>query len=137
MAKIAIEFLHHKERYLDKNYRGRKYFYIINNYIYYVAIGSDNNEFSKLEKWVNILSNAKTNNIKFWQYRFDDTLALYYLRKAVISLNNGNDIMFKVDIKEARERNKDALKFVLLVDDSRIFNDTKRQIERVEARYSQ
>lgn len=72
-------------------YLRRKYYYIVNNYIYYCSKGCSWKKFvsNKLEGYyVEIRDNKNDSNV--WQNRFFDTLGWYDFRKAVIAYKKGD-----------------------------------------------
>ncbi len=71
-----------------KGYRNKRYLYALNNYIYYTTRAADANSFKGLSKYFNRFLRSKAKFVgdnEFWQFRFEDTIALYYLRKAQLS----------------------------------------------------
>jgi len=85
----------------DRAYRRTKYFYAINNYIYYTTKGGSVADFNALEPYCDILRDAEQNH-NHWQNRFHDTLAWYNLRQAI--RNRDNDKLFKYHIEKAESR---------------------------------
>jgi hypothetical protein len=65
--------------------------YALNQYVYYLVMGTDERSFGTMHDAVNDLLKYKEEGDKeWWQHRFDDTLARYYFRLAC-SASNNND----------------------------------------------
>jgi len=100
----AIEVLYEiKDTDDEKSYRQTKYYYALNNYIYYVTKGGTPELFNQLEPKCDELEDAEQQKIH-WQSRFHDTLAWYYFRKAIIFKDAGEYERFKFYLKEAKSR---------------------------------
>lgn len=88
----------------DKIYRWTKYYYAVNNYIYYVTKGGAEEVFNTIEPYCEILRSAEEKQ-NHWQNRFHDTLAWYNLRQAV--RNKENSDLFEYHIDKAEKRCSD------------------------------
>ena len=86
----------------DKEYRHTKYYYALNNCIYYITKGGDDKKFSKLAPLCEVLSRCRQSS--YWQNRFNDTLAWYNLRKAIIFRNANDYNSFEYHIKQADDK---------------------------------
>ncbi len=125
-AQIAITYLEKDQKFKMKEYRKNKYYYIINNYVYYITMGGGNEEFDSLEKYICELEELYTNYPQNWQYRFDDTLSLYYLRLA-LSVNN-NKKLSREYLKLSSKYSEKAKKMVLTIEDKKIIEQTSHKI---------
>lgn len=133
-AEIAIRYLQKKNFYMGEEHRRNKYYYIVNNYIYYITMGCSNAQFEVLGDYISILENIKTVDVKnYWQYRFDDTLALYYLRKTVNLQKSQKELKINY-LNRANEHISSALLKVLTNDDLEISNVTKSKIAETFAK---
>lgn len=132
LATFAIKKLETNNFYNNakKPYRKSKYYYILNNYIYYVTIGSDNKPFSQLKDKVDVL--ASIEETEYWQYRYSDTLALYNLRLARMHLQKRQQSQFDLYIDEAVRYNKSALKGVLSNDDRKHYERLTIKIKKIK-----
>lgn len=127
LAKAAIQWLEGKIYKNDaRNYRKSKYYYILNNYIYYMTMGAKNDEFKDIEVKVNILEAVEFDHPEYWQYRYHDTLALYYFRKA---LAENYEPRFESYKETAFVRISNALEWVFGVEDQRDYLKLKSKIE--------
>lgn len=125
-ALVAINFLRKDQKFKEKEYRKTKYYYIINNYIYYITMGGSKTKFDNLINYINEIKEIYTNYPQYWQYRFDDTLSLYYLRLAVTLENNV--ALAKEYLKTALNWSNKAEKLVLLLEDKKIIEQTRMKI---------
>jgi len=116
----------------DRAYRRTKYFYAINNYIYYITKGGSYQSFDTLEPYYEILSNAEQNQ-NHWQNRFHDTLAWYNLRQAIRNRNNSE--LFNFYIKRADSR---CQKFnPVLLREQRLKNRLEDLIEKEKLHFAE
>ncbi len=129
-ADNAISWLEHNQRYTEdgKTHRTAKYYYIINNYIYYITMGGDNQAFAKLNREVNILENAELHHKRYWQNRFYDTLAVYHFRKACIALESNKVNRFEHHKKLAQQRIDQALEEVISTEDQQQYEYLRNKI---------
>jgi hypothetical protein len=118
LSKKSFEYLepriHQNDR--KKIYRNVKYYYSLNNFIYYsLEDKSEVNPFSGpfYNKYVLKLKEGQRKN-EFRQSRSDDTLALYFLKKAS---NANTPSGRKKYIKEAEEWIERAIDSTILIDE--------------------
>lgn len=135
-AKSALKWLNEKDRYLDgeKTYRKEKYYYILNNLIYYVTMGDNDNEFVGLNKRISQLESLEHSNPWFWQYRYHDTLALVYLRKAVMANQLSNKRDFDLFHEEALKRIRLAREWVISIEDQKSYEFLEMHINMTSFR---
>jgi len=86
--------------------RQRRYYYALNNYLFYITIASSAEDFVKSKNIAKELEDAMYAP-DYWQVRFGDTLARYYYRSAFISETESE---FDLYLKWAVEFNKQAIK---------------------------
>lgn len=91
-AEEAInEYERKKEKHDLENEEMISYYYAINLIVYYVSVGADNDKFATLSRYIDKLEAEWEQNQfgRYWQSRFSDTLAVYYIRKAINTPNRG------------------------------------------------
>jgi len=111
-VKQSINYLLDKD--IEKYpYRKTKYYYLLNNYIYYCTKGGYQKDFNSknTENYVRELIDSKVSQA-IWQYRFYDTIAWYYYRKAEISFKKRSFSNANYFIEKAKENNIRSLKGV-------------------------
>ena len=108
--------------------RNRKYYYAINNYIYYSTKGSSRIEFENLTPLIQKLEEARAIP-DIWQARFDDTLAYYHLRKCYLA-SKGE--MFKFHINKSQLHNEESLKRINLPRDKFLYSRVRDFIEELK-----
>ena len=88
-------------------YRTKKYYYSINNLLYFITLIGSKQEFNKnstIELYDSLYSIIGDET--YWQSRYHDTLALFFFRKALESSNRNE---FKVYINDAISHNQQAI----------------------------
>ncbi len=87
-SKLSIEKLDEiRNADTDKaGYRNRKFFYTVNLYLFTLIQTATENEFNTIETAhiFELLRNSEFTP-EYWQPRFHDTIARYYMRKAVLA----------------------------------------------------
>jgi len=113
----------------DKHYRKRKYYYVINQIIYYNTIGSERVKFEKVEQYLwELISIQQVPYL--WQGRFWDTFGWYYLRKAIINKNDPDK--FKRFLEKSKLNNEKCFLHPNTDREIRIYNSLKNAIELME-----
>ena len=98
-------------------------------------MGCNKTKFSELKKYVSVLENIKPVDQKYWQYRFDDTLSLYYLRNAQ-NVKAKNQELAKNYLDRAKEHSQRASEKVLSLEDENIIKTTLGKINEAVANLS-
>ena len=85
----VLSFLTREKRFEEQSkilWRNRRYFYSINLYVFFITQSATPEDFENEEivQWVRELANGR-HQADYWQSRFHDTIARYYLRKAVLA----------------------------------------------------
>lgn len=130
MLNKAANWLSDARRYMnsDKSYREVKYYFILHSLIYHLTLGGDNEEFNVLEETVHQLEYVEYAIPATWQYSYDGTLALYYLRKAVLAREKISQSEFHFFINNAAARIDSALKWVISNADRKKYEFLKSKI---------
>lgn len=133
----AIEHISHAHDWLADNRekeegkmfsRSRKYYYSINNLLYFHTQATKAELFNgpNIEELADTLENVLFDP-NYKQPRFSDTLAVYYLRKALIALN---EEAFNKYINDSLEHNARAIDYSM--DSSEKYKRLNRKIEEAK-----
>lgn len=104
------------------------YLYAQNLIVYFVSIGADDGDFIKISENVDSLESEwqMYRDQRYWQSRFDDTLAVYYVRKAFTA---DTKKLYDIYIKKARLHSLTASKkTVEKKEDYSVFNKKVSQL---------
>lgn len=83
-----------------RKYRNAKYYYSINNLIYYTTLSAPKEEFNTIDDYVNQLRQVELED-QIWLLRYNDTLSNYYLRKCIYSTSEAE---FNSLLEQAKKR---------------------------------
>jgi hypothetical protein len=111
-------------------YKKAKYYYILNNRIYFITMGADDERFFKINRDVSKLEALEHGHPELWEYRFHDTLALYYTRRATVARTKDNRQKFDSYIEDAKDQINKGIDTVYSVEDLRDFKVLQKKIER-------
>ena len=87
--------------------RWRKYYYALNNYIFFTTLYSGQEDFRELDYYQEKLENITSKPEYFQEGRFSDTLARYYFRLAILADSSGE---FENEIQNALYFSERSLK---------------------------
>lgn len=134
LLKMAIEYLNEgKDADPSKFQRKKqKYFYALNNLIYYTTKGGSPQDFEDLTKPVEDFS-AFESVRNIWQNRFYDTLAWFYYRKALLHLAKEEINIFKYYFNLAEKKNAIALEQPFSRREKGISEKLKERLDRTKA----
>lgn len=86
-----------------QQYRQRKYYYALNNYLFFKTIFADQGEFKQLFPLAESFENSSVNPDYWHPDRYSDTLARFFFRYAVLAVSNRE---FALYLKYAKRYNK-------------------------------
>lgn len=93
-SKMAVEYLENRRKDPKEEpkikHRQRKYYYALNNYLFFETISAPADEFEKKEirEYADKLEESSRNS-DYWQSdRFPDTLARYFFRRSILAAHN-------------------------------------------------
>ncbi len=128
-ARLAIdEYEKIQEEVGLENQEFINYLYAQNLIVYFVSIGADNEDFVKVSENVDTLESEWRlyRDQRYWQSRFDDTLAVYYVRKAFTAMTKKS---YDTYIKKAKSHSLTASKqTVEKKEDYNVFNKKISQL---------
>jgi len=107
----ALNILKEKD-YKSNPWRLMLYLYALNLKIFMITEGGNESEFKNLEKILDEFKLTEGNHPVFWQSRYDDTIARYYLRLALLYYNEKNIEGFELYLKRAKARIEKAVKAI-------------------------
>ncbi len=123
-AKAAMNWLSQPHNVKSEAHR-EKLYYAYNNYLYFSVFCNSEEEFLLSQKQADLLQAAKDS--AHWQGRFADTLAWFFLRRAILA-ETRKDKQFYFDA--AKRFNKRALDKAPSVTSKERYEDLKQEIEK-------
>src|SRR6185503_1060236 len=139
LTKRALEYL---EKNLktgpDEDERMVKYYYTLNNYIYYVVESQENSYILNenfYKNYITVLQTCQTSD-QYRQNRFSDTIARYYLAKARLDKDDEDK---KTNLTTAKTKIEEAINYAVLKDErfEALKNDIENELQTVTSRLKQ
>ena len=98
LLKNSTDWLSNNKDKIDskKKYRNLKFVYSLNNYIYYITRNGSETLFNSIQDYF-ILFFRQSNYGIYWQNRYNDTISLYYLRKAILDIDSNEKFTSNID----------------------------------------
>jgi hypothetical protein len=104
----AFEYLR-EAQYHQYEWKTMLYMYALNLKIYIITEGGIDSDFQNISLDFNDFRNCESSHQGFWQGRYDDTIARYYFRLAIIDYNKNNIDGFKKNLEFAQIRIRKAI----------------------------